>query len=139
MFIDDINFFINGEIPVNREEKLVSSELGYLRGNMFLKEYVPYKNYQVRKLEAKTKEEVLLLKLSQMEFALNDLSLYLDLHPNDMAVFNKFREYTNEYKRYLNEFEKTYRPLVLSSINKDSYEYYKNPWPWDNDAGVYYV
>lgn len=139
MFIDDINFFINGEIPVNREEKLVSSELGYLRGNMFLREYVPYKNYQVRKLEAKTNEEALLLKLSQMEFALNDLSLYLDLHPNDMAVFNKFREYTNEYKRYLNEFEKTYRPLCLSSINKDSYEYYKNPWPWDNDAGVYYV
>lgn len=139
MFIDDINFFINGEIPVNREEKLVSSELGYLRGNMFLKEYVPYKNYQVRKLEAKTNEEALLLKLSEMEFALNDLSLYLDLHPNDTAVFNKFREYTNEYKRYLNEFEKTYRPLVLSSINKDSYEYYKNPWPWDNDAGVYYV
>ena len=139
MFIDDINFFINGEMPVNREEKLVSSELGYLRGNMFLKEYVPYKNYQVRKLEAKTNEEVLLLKLSQMEFALNDLSLYLDLHPNDTAVFNKFREYTNEYKRYLNEFEKTYRPLCLSSINKDSYEYYKNPWPWDNDAGVYYV
>lgn len=139
MFIDDINFFINGEIPVNREEKLVSSELGYLRGNMFLKEYVPYKNYQVRKIEAKTNEEALLLKLSQMEFALNDLSLYLDLHPNDMAVFNKFREYTNEYKRYLNEFEKIYRPLCLSSINKDSYEYYKNPWPWDNDAGVYYV
>lgn len=139
MFIDDINFFINGEIPVNREEKLVSSELGYLRGNMFLREYVPYKNYQVRKLEAKTNEEALLLKLSQMEFALNDLSLYLDLHSNDMAVFNKFREYTNEYKRYLNEFEKTYRPLCLSSINKDSYEYYKNPWPWDNDAGVYYV
>lgn len=139
MFIDDINFFINGEMPVNREEKLVSSELGYLRGNMFLKEYVPYKNYQFRKLEAKTNEEALLLKLSQMEFALNDLSLYLDLHPNDMAVFNKFREYTNEYKRYLNEFEKTYRPLCLSSINKDSYEYYKNPWPWDNDAGVYYV
>ena len=137
MFIDDINFFINGEIPVNREEKLVSSELGYLRGNMFLKEYVPYK--KVRKIEAKTNEEALLLKLSQMEFALNDLSLYLDLHPNDMAVFNKFREYTNEYKRYLNEFEKTYRPLCLSSINKDSYEYYKNPWPWDNDAGVYYV
>ena len=126
-------------MPVNREEKLVSSELGYLRGNMFLKEYVPYKNYQVRKLEAKTNEEALLLKLSQMEFALNDLSLYLDLHPNDMAVFNKFREYANEYKRYLNEFEKTYRPLCLSSINKDSYEYYKNPWPWDNDAGVYYV
>lgn len=139
MFIDDINFFINGEIPVNREEKLVSSELGYLRGNMFLKEYVPYKNYQVRNLEAKTNEEALLLKLSQMEFALNDLSLYLDLHPNDMAVFNKFKEYTSEYKRYLNEFEKTYRPLCLSSINKDSYEYYKNPWPWDNDAGVYYV
>ena len=139
MFIDDINFFINGEIPVNREEKLVSSELGYLRGNMFLKEYVPYKNYQVRKLEAKTNEEALLLKLSQMEFALNDLSLYLDLHPNDMAVFNKFKDYTSEYKRYLNEFEKNYRPLCLSSINKDSYEYDKNPWPWDNDAGVYYV
>ena len=32
-----------------------------------------------------------------------------------------------------------YRPLELTSTYTDSYDYYKNPWPWDNDGGIKYV
>ena len=106
---------------------------------MFKNEYVPYKNFKVREIKANNKEDELLIKISEMEFALNDLSLYLDLHPDDSFMFNKFKMYVNKYKEYLEEYERTFRPLNLSAVYNNIYDYYKNPWPWDNDGGVKYV
>ena len=138
MFIDDINFFVDGNIE-NKTNNLVNEKLGYIRGNMFANEYVPYKDFKVRELNPITREEELLIKLSEAEFALNDLSLYLDLHPNDTKMYNKFKMYVKEYKTYLDEYERTFRPLDLCSTYTNIYDYYKNPWPWDNDGGVKYV
>ena len=78
-------------------------------------------------------------KINESEFALNDISLYLDLHPNDYDMYRKFREETNKYKEYLNRYERMYRPLELTSTYTDTYDYYNNPWPWDNDGGIKYV
>lgn len=143
MFFDDVSFFANGDIKNNNykfnDYKLVDCKTGYIRGNMFADEYIPFKNYQVRQIMPKTEEEQLLLKLNEAEFALNDLSLYLDLHPEDTIMFNKFMEEVNNYKRYLDLYEKNYRPMCLTDEYMKSYDYYKNPWPWDNDGGVKYV
>lgn len=136
MLIDDFDFFIENN---DNNTQLVDDKLGYIRGNMFANEYMPYKNYKVRELIANSKEEELLIKLSEAEFALNDLSLYLDLHPNDTKMYNKFKMYVKEYKTYLDEYERTFRPLDLCSTYTNIYDYYKNPWPWDNDGGVKYV
>ena len=59
-------------------------------------EYMPYKNYKAREVIPETEEEALLLKINESEFALNDISLYLDLHPNDYDMYRKFREETNK-------------------------------------------
>ena len=138
MLIDNFDFFIENNNN-NNNTQLVDDKLGYIRGNMFANEYMPYKNYKVRELIANSKEEELLIKLSEAEFALNDLSLYLDLHPNDTEMYNKFKMYVKEYKTYLDEYERTFRPLDLCSTYTNIYDYYKNPWPWDNDGGVKYV
>ena len=123
MLIDDFNFFLENN---QNNSQVVSKELGYIRGNMFANEYVPYKNYKVRELTANNKEDELLIRLSEAEFALNDLSLYLEM-------------YVKEYKACLDEYEKTFRPLDLCSTYTNMYDYYKNPWPWDNDGGIKYV
>ena len=138
-FMNSDKSTINNDNSTGKKQIIVDPYIGLIRGNLFNNLYDPYKDYTPVDIVVTNERESLLGQIQMYNFATVDLNLYLDLHPNDMAVFNKFREYTNEYKRYLNEFEKTYRPLCLSSINKDSYEYYKNPWPWDNDAGVYYV
>ena len=138
MFIDDINFFVDGNIE-NKTNNLVNEKLGYIRGNMFANEYIPYKNFKVRELNPITREEELLIKISEAEFALNDLSLYLDLHPNNNIIYDKFKIYVKQYKNYLDEYERTYGPLNLCSSYSNKYEYYKNPWPWDNDGGIKYV
>ncbi|MDD5836111.1 MAG: spore coat protein CotJB [bacterium] len=144
MFFEDVDFLVNGSIPNynsfnHTNNGLVDCKMGYLRGNMFKNEYIPYKNYNVKELIPKTEEEALMLKLNEAEFALNDISLYLDLHPNDDDMYNIFREEVKKYKSYLEQYEKMYRPLNLTSTYSDAYDYYKNPWPWDNDGGVKYV
>ena len=106
---------------------------------MFRDEYIPYKNYKAKEVIPQTEEEALLLKINESEFALNDISLYLDLHPEDKEMYRKFREEVKKYKDYLDRYERIYRPLELTSTYTDSYDYYKNPWPWDNDGGIKYV
>jgi len=136
MFFDDIEFFIDGKMDSNR---LFSSKEGFNRGNSFKMEYVPYKNYKVREVAANGEEDNLLLKICMMEFTLNDLALYLDLHPEDREVFGEFKNCVEKYKDYLDRYEREYRPLDIDSVYKDTYEFYKNPWPWDNDGGIKYV
>ena len=136
MFFEDIIFNMNSKTDNN---VLFDVDDGFRCGNMFKNEYVPYKNFKVREIKANNKEDELLIKISEMEFALNDLSLYLDLHPDDSFMFNKFKMYVNKYKEYLEEYERTFRPLNLSAVYNNIYDNYKNPWPWDNDGGVKYV
>ncbi len=136
MFFEDIIFNVKNQI---NKVNLFDAKDGFRCGNMFRNEYVPYKNYKVKELRADNEENELLIRLSEMEFALNDLSLYLDLHPNDKDLYDRFKIYVNEYKNYLEEYEKNFRPLNLCSTYSNMYDYYKNPWPWDNDGGIKYV
>ena len=107
MFFDDILFNIN-------EDKLVDLfdyENGFMYGNMFKNEYDPYKNYRVAKLESNSDIGKLLLKIYEYDFALNDLSLYLDLHPENENTYKLFRKYTEEQRKYVDIYEKKYGPM----------------------------
>ena len=64
------------------------------------------------------------------DFALNDLSLYLDLHPKDMEVYKIFKKYTNELKEYVDIYEKKYGPMELDDSQYNSYMWDEGPWPF---------
>ena len=123
----------------NTSNKLVDSKEGFLRGNMFRDEYVPYKNIGVKMLQPKNEREVLLFKIMEADFAINDLNLYLDMHPEDVQMYEKFKMYTNECIRLKDEYAKTYGPLTLDQTKSNNYEWMKNPWPWDKSGGSMYV
>ncbi len=129
MFFDDILFDSN--IKTINTPNLFNEKEGFMYGNMFKNEYVPYKNYQVNKLKALSSKEELILKLYEYDFALNDLSLYLDLHPEDSSVYNLFKKYTEESKKYMESYEKMYGPLELTDSNYSSYMWEKGPWPFE--------
>lgn len=144
MFFDnqdiDVNFYfkkINNEQDTN--PMLVDAKTGLERGNLFSKEYLPYKNFVPRKIVPKNDKEKMLLQISEDEFALHDLSLYLDLHPEDTYRYQIFKSYVTRYKDELASYEKIYGPLNVTSVTGDNYEYANNPWPWDNDGGISYV
>lgn len=126
MFFDDIIF----NIKDNDNKVLFNHEDGFMYGNMFRNEYDSYKNYRVAKLDSNTEIGKLLLKIYQYDFALNDLSLYLDLHPEDMDVYKVFKKYTEELREYVDLYEKKNGPMELDESNYNNYLWYEGPWPF---------
>ncbi len=130
MFFEDIIF----DYPMKDNDKLFNEVEGFKYGNMFRNEYNPYKNYQVSKLRASNEKEELLLKIYESDFALNDLNLYLDLHPNDDEVYKLFRKYTEDERKYVDRYEKMYGPLNLCDSDYQNYMWDKGPWPFEGGS-----
>ena len=101
MLFDDNFGFITydlygGNLDTDKSTKLVSVDEGFLRGNMFADLYKPYKNYTYKKINPKNRKEELLLEIMELSFAINDLNLYLDLHPDDTRLLEKFNAYVEK-------------------------------------------
>lgn len=138
----DFSFF---EIPgsdfkleIDRS-KFVNPSEGFQRGNMMRDEYVPYRNYNSIPLVPKSDREQKLYKVMELGFALVDLNLYLDNYPDDLEAYRLFQKYVEEEKKAKEEYTSKYGPIVFTNANYKTYEWLKNPWPWDNTGGSMYV
>lgn len=115
------------------EDDLYSKKEGFKNGNMFKNLYDSYRNYVPKPVVPKTKQEEMLLKIQEVDFAINDLNLYLDLHPEDKKTFKIFKDYLNECKTLKEEYSNLYGPLELSSLN-DDYNWSSGIWPWEGGS-----
>ncbi len=121
-----------------RNNNLFTPTEGLNKGNMFKNLYDPYKNY-VYKVTVRGKREELLLSIQELTFAVKDLNLYLDLHPNDNSALETFKNYSEELKRYKEMYNKEYSSLCATDSSKNYFDWVKSPWPWDNMGGNTYV
>lgn len=126
MFFDDIIFNMKNDDNV----MLFDYDEGFMYGNMFKDEYDSYKNYKPVQLESNNELGRLLLKIYAYDFALNDLSLYLDLHPEDNNVYKVFKKYTEEQRKYVDMYEKKYGPMELDCSPYNNYMWEEGPWPF---------
>lgn len=126
------NFDIDiGSINFNRNSNLHSYEEGFNKGNLFKKIYSKYKNH-VYKLKVNNKKDDLLYKLQMYNFALKDLNLYLDVHPNDESMIKEFQNVRRKYNEVKEKYESAYGPLVACDDEGiDTFRWTQNPWPWD--------
>ena len=124
-------FFDDFEDSIRHDIDLFTINEGFNAGNMFRNEYDAYKNYKFGKLIARNEKEKLLLCIYEYDFALNDLNLFLDLHPENMEMYNMFKKIDEEKKYYVDMYEKKYGPLELCSTDYSSYEWLNGPWPFE--------
>ncbi len=120
MLFDSINF----------NDKLFDCETALSKGTVFSNEYKPYKNYKESKLIANSQKDELMLFIYKYDFYINDLSLFLDLHPTDDNMYRLFKENVNKLKQYVNKYESLYGPLELCHDEYDSYLWYKGNFPF---------
>ena len=131
MFFDGNNIYFEYNSHDNiRNTTLHEYEEGFNKGNMFKNIYSKYKNH-VYKLKVNTNKDDLLYKVQMYTFILKDLGLYLDVHPNDEDVFNKFTDVKKRLKTVKDKYDNVYGPLCLESTSDEKYNYINNPWPWD--------
>ncbi len=135
---ENISLFIS-DIFGRENKDILSPKEGFLRGNMFASEYKPYKNLTYLPLKAKSEREEMLYEIMALDFAINDLNLYLDLHPDNKEVFAMFKGYVEEHKKQVKEYSKIYGPLTLNKTVGSKFNWIDSPWPWDNLGGSMYV
>ena len=105
---------------------------GYLRGNLFKNLYSEYKNYRPATLRFNSEQEEALFNLSQMGFAMHELNLYLDIHPEDRNMLNVFMDYKNTYNNLLNSYEQKYGPITVNGANGPTpFSWVNTTFPWE--------
>ncbi len=131
-FYDDMQV-LNGYVNVNNQKNmdLFNPYEGYLKGNVFRNEYVPYKNYKVAKININSEKEELLFNINEYGFMMHDLNLYLDVHPDNQEALNKFNEYRNKVNELIMKYERKYGPLMVSNTDNKTFNWV-NEWPWVN-------
>ena len=84
-------------------------------------------------IQANTKlNNTALVELMALDFALQELGLYLNTHPNDQEVLQLFWSYAQLAKEGRERYQETYGPLVQTDLTPEQgYAWLKDPWPWD--------
>ena len=111
---------------------ILDSYNGFKRGNMFGSLYDPYKNYKAIELKASSEREDMLMQLQELDFALIELGLYLDVNDNDRTAIKLFNDYQMKAKELCKMYESKYGPLTFDSMQYGStFTWDNGPWPWE--------
>ena len=69
-------------------------------------------------------------EIRALEFAINELALYLDTHPEDQKALCLHRKYCKKVKELKDKYQKVYGPLTINfPCNK--WRWLEEPWPWE--------
>lgn len=82
-----------------------------------------------------TERERLLRRLSTYDFAVHELHIYLDTHPNDADAARVLANYEEQSAKLRTEFEEKFGPLTSNNETGNRWAWICDPWPWDQQEG----
>lgn len=72
-------------------------------------------------------------EIMALNFAINDLALYLDTHPDDRNAIRMHCEYSQRQISLTEEYQRLYGPLTINFMS-DTWDWIDEPWPWERGA-----
>ena len=84
-------------------------------------------------IQSKTKlANTALVELMALDFAIDELGLYLVTHSQDQEALQLYWSYINLAKEGREKYQKLYGPLLQTDLTPDEgFAWLKDPWPWD--------
>lgn len=82
--------------------------------------------------------EMLLRRINEVSFAVNDIHLFLDTHPDCQEALEFFRRNLEARKEALAEYARLYGPLTIDTADDScsrSWEWIEQPFPWEMKGG----
>lgn len=77
-------------------------------------------------------KQQLLREIQTLDFALQDCTLFLDLHPSDEEALFHYKKIKKELIACTKEYERNYTMLSNRSVFSNDYaSYARDPWPWE--------
>ena len=98
-------------------------------GTLFPGLHLPFKEA----IQARTKlANPALVELMALDFAIQELGLYLTTHPQDQEVLQLYWSYIQLAREGRKKYQEQYGPLMQTDLTpEDGYAWLKDPWPWD--------
>ena len=75
----------------------------------------------------------LLRQIAAVDFAMIELHLFMDSHPNDREAGRKLDEYEKKSTALRKEFEEKYGPLTSMQKEGNRWAWNCDPWTWVNE------
>lgn len=76
-------------------------------------------------------------RINAYQFAVWEMTLYLDTHPQSTCALEKFKELRAMHHRLIEEYEEQYGPWMptSNSVEGDRWSWVDGPWPWEGKGG----
>ena len=122
----------NPYVPYQMEDPpRYEARKGLVKGTLFPGLDLPFMgmvNQKEKPITPKTELQVL-------GFALNELALYLDTHPEDKEALELYRQYQRLYHDGAAKYAEKCGPLTHATpVDHKGYTWMDEPWPWEYAA-----
>ncbi len=81
-------------------------------------------------------KKMMMCKIWQLDFALHELVLYLDSHPDCERALALMRDYRKLRRQALKEYNERFGELIITPKDagtESPWQWIKGPWPWENN------
>jgi len=117
-------------VPVQENNPVRFSRMEALQtGTLFPGLDLPFKEA----IQAKTKlANTALVELMALDFAIDELGLYLTTHADDQEALRLYWSYIKLSCEGREKYQKMYGPLLQTDLTpEDGFAWLKDPWPWE--------
>lgn len=84
---------------------------------------------------AQMKRQQLYAYITRISFVVNDITLYLDTHPEDTDAISYFNHYKKLREEALREYARLYEPLTVDLATPEcTFDWASMPLPWEGGA-----
>jgi spore coat protein JB len=73
-------------------------------------------------------------RLQQLDFAIQELILYLDVYPECSRALEQFHRLRCEREQLMQEYREQCAPVCATdNVSGEHWDWISAPWPWQND------
>lgn len=77
----------------------------------------------------------LMCMIQQYCFAVVDIGLFLNTHPDNCEALALYHKYNTAYQECMKQYANNYGPITNHDVNSDNYWTWVNdPWPWEGEV-----
>ena len=119
----------NPYVPFQQENpKQYTAKRGLIRGTLFPGLDLPFMGM----VNTKEKSDTPRNELMALNFAVTELTLYLDTHPNDREAAELLQSYIELYQSGKEAYERKCGPLThMEAVQNGDFRWLRGPWPWE--------
>lgn len=87
-------------------------------------------------MENMCKEDLFKL-IQSTNFAIIELALYLDTHPDSQCALQTYHDYHHTFLKAVDVYQKRFEPITIYGVDNDDYWTWVNqPWPWQKGCDM---